>query len=113
MFDLGDEALQTVLAETISWCATRPIAARLLDSPELRRRRSLIEQGNELRRRTSETRHRFWNRVLKRDHTKMEEWKMADELFHQALQISLPLLKEELRSIDLKPEIALGEARTE
>jgi len=113
MFDLNDEELKKSLAETIAWCATQPIAARLTDTPELRRFHSLKKQAGDLMHRAYATRQTFWNRLVRRDYSKTTEWKMGEELLHQAWQIRLPRLASELRSADLNPGSPLGEARSD
>jgi hypothetical protein len=113
MFDLTDEGLQTSLAEAIGWCDAQPITARLTETPELQQRRDLVEQGAELRHLAHVSSDRYWNKLFRCDHTKTPEWRKAEELLHEAFKISLPLLAEELRSTNLKPGSALGEARTE
>lgn len=113
MFDLSAEKLLTSIAETISWCATQPITARLTETPNLLKRRRLIEEGKELTRRAKASGDRFWNRMLRRDYENTPEWRMGMIFIHQAQQISIAPQQQELRSIDLMPQSAIGEAKTD
>lgn len=113
MYDLTAKEFRTNLAETIRWCSFQPITARLAENTELRRRRTLIKQGNKFIQLAEAKRGRFWNKLVRRDHTKTIEWKRGKEIIREALQISIPLIAAELRSNELAPSRTLNEVRTE
>jgi hypothetical protein len=112
-FDIKGDAFRRSLAETIAWCSNREIIATVEESEDVKKRRILGQQAGELTSRAFKERHRFWNRIFRRDYTRTRLWRRGMDLYRQADLGSLAPLMKELRSPTVRPSGSLAEARTE
>jgi hypothetical protein len=79
-FDLQSDLLRRSLAEAIAWCRSQTIVASVEETEDVKRRRSLAQQGSELMRRAFAEPDRLWDRLLKRDYTDSRLWRQGSVL---------------------------------
>src|ERR1700721_3096797 len=87
------------LAETTMWCIGQPVSSESHENADETRRRGLIEKVNKMFRRVRE-KHGA-------DAYNTPEWLQATQLATEANPDSLAPLAHQLRTQDLKPELAL------
>src|SRR5580700_3428338 len=92
-------SIRLALTEAAAWCRMRPPVAEALESDDVVRRRRLVEDAGKL---MSES----YRRTGKID-------KRANEMFREADLPSLIFMKDQLRSLILRPSIDLGELVSE
>jgi hypothetical protein len=113
-FDLTSEELKRSLAETIAWCEGRQLTAHIEETEEIRKRRMLVQQANELMTQAHLRQGRFWNKLFRRDAQKTRGWQIATQMFLEADAGSLkPPLANQLRTSALKPNSPIGDYRNE
>src|SRR5437868_4057333 len=112
-FDLDIEVFSVSVAETIDWCERQKIVGSVDEGEEIRRRRNLGKQADELIHRASEEHSRLWNRVLRRNYTHSRLWRRGMELYRQAELSSIAPLSPQLRTPGLAPTKSLSEVLTE
>jgi len=107
------EGLSVSLAETIEWCERQKIVGTFDEGEEIKRRRNLGKEANELIHRAYEERNRFWNRLLRRNYAHSRLWRRGMELYRQADLSSIAPLALQLRTPGLAPTKSLSEVQTE
>jgi hypothetical protein len=87
------------LAETITWCLGQSLESMPSESDEVQRRRNLIAQANELMQKA----HRAFKNDDINKMFKTREYREAARLLKEADPASIEPLKDQLRTISLRP----------
>jgi hypothetical protein len=101
MFDVELNQFKRPLQDAIRWCAGLPLISQERDSPAVAHRRTLLEEGDQL-----------WQEAIKvaksgsgaRNTRDTEQWKAAQRIFAEVLELSGPTVNE-LRSSQLRPRL--------
>jgi hypothetical protein len=91
-----------VLAEASCWCSKQSLSAESQETPDLLRRRRLVDEAG-----------RLLASVSRQGSYESREWQRALEMFKEADPDSIAPLEYQLRSPDLKPSSSLGETDSE
>ena len=110
LFDLDNPDLQRSLKETILWCSERQLTATPADDEEIRRRRELMSQAQELLYGAMLESRSLVNRIRYRSYSELPKYRRSMELVSQANPASFISFTRRLRSSELQPASALNGA---
>ncbi len=110
LFDLDNPNLQQSLKEAILWCAERQLTANPADGEEIRRRRELMSQAQELLHGAMLESRSLVNRIRYRNYSELPKYRRGMELVSQANPASFISFTKRLRSPELQPSSALTRA---
>jgi hypothetical protein len=106
LFDLNSDETKRRLAETVFWCTHE---FTLPDDNQLRQYLEGWQKAVALMRVAHARSQRGWNRILRRDCTRLKEYRFAQTMLHEADPRCSLSFTEQLRSRALRPSQSLGE----